>query len=310
MRHLTRRSIINHVSAHAVRIAFCLAAGWTLTASAHAPPPSSPPTTAPATQPQTTAPQNLPPAKQIIEASQAALGDPKVVNDVSSISSKATLHGPMGDVNFDLKTTRNGAFFLKQSLSNQPGFESTVCYDGKIGWMVGPDGRAQLVDEATLEQGRQQFRMLFPFWLVLHPTENFQSFETVDRVQYAGEDCYKVRLFSENEPDIQRFGYYDTDDSTIRGIGVVQESPMGPVNVDFVFSDWKEFDGVKMFTVMNVEQMGQQLKVDYTEIAFNKVDPSVFEPPPQVQELLKPKPAETQPQPAPPPATAPENSGG
>lgn len=223
-----------------------------------------------------------------------------------------------GQIVLTVKSLRNGAFHLVQRMSEIPDSESTVVFDGKHGWVRMPTGEYQVVDKPLLESGRREFNILYPFWYIFDPEGRFKSFETVERTTFNEKDCYKVRLVAEGDEGLQRFGFYGVEDKRIEGMRISQETPLGPMQVDFAFRQWKEIDGRWLFTIMVVTRADQpSVDVVYTDITFNTVEDSAFAKPAEVITLieqqekppaLEPAPGSENPPatpPAPPPPAAP-----
>lgn len=272
--------------------------------------PSPRPSTQPAaTKPDTAPPKDLPPAKEIIDASIKAMGGKEAFEAIESTSIKATMTGsPMGDVNMTMVSAKPGRFLVTQSMPAMG--ETSIGCDGTVGWMNSPMmGGYQLLDEQQTKEMQQQSNM---FRLVLKMEEDYPDHETVDKTEFNGQDCYKIKLV--NPEGKEGFAFFSVDKKLIQGMEVKEETPMGAVNVSITFDQWKEIGDVKVFTKMNIEQMGMAMAMTFNEVDFNKADPAAFELPEEVKELVKKRdaPPETQPetQPATQPATRPANGPG
>jgi zinc protease len=241
-------------------------------------PPSSQPTSKPASVPAA----DLPKAMDLIHSFHDAIGGLKNVEAVESISLKATVSTPMGENVMDLKSDRHGQFSLMQG-------PSAAGSDGKIGWAKNPmAGGYQLLEPDQIKQIAQQLKM-FSYWLFLDPGDNFETMETVDKTDLNGKSAYKVRMVAKGEEKQEQFWFFDPETKMLSGVQISQESPMGPVMLNFTFDDWKPIDSIKLYSKMMVEQMGQQVPMTYSEVQINKVEPGTFDPPAEVKELLAKK---------------------
>ena len=257
------------------------------------PPPTSrpamPPGTQPASQPATTA-KDLPKAEEIVKAALEAMGGKKAFDDIKSTSIKATMSTPMGDMTLDMKSAVPARFLLLQSF---PGMgEMSIGSDGKVGWMNNPmAGGLQLLEGEQLEQMRKQSNM---YLIVFNLQEDFKELETVDRIQFNGQDCYKVKMTPKEEGRPTQFGFFSSDSKLMQGMEITQDGPMGQQMTSTIsFAEWKPIEKLHLFTKMNIEQAGMQVGMTFTEVEFNKVDPAAFEPPAEVKELLSKKAGES-----------------
>lgn len=291
MRHLFWR-IVAGVAVHAA-ISLLPPTASAQTGTKPAPPPApvtpqSPPSEEPASTP--TAQEDpkptaeLPEPRMLFEQARSAYGDAAKIADLASISIKATLPLATGENVLDVESMRSGAFRFVQR--GQEGLAVAVYFDGSIGWIAHSDGRYELIDDFTLERGRHQFNAMFPCWLMLFPEERFKSFETVEKSTFNDRDCYKVRLHDDVK-NIQRFAHFDVEEKLMRGMTVTQDSPTGAISVQFKFNDWKEIEGVRMFTRVNIDQPNQPMVLTYTLIEFNTVSVETFDQPEQVNQMVR-----------------------
>ncbi len=211
----------------------------------------------------------------------------------------------------ELRSTRDGKFHITETGATAPGAASVVVFDGKHGWSNTARGY-ELLSEPQVAQLKDQFGMIFPFWVALNPDASFKTFKTTELTKLNEKDCYKVAVTVDGQSPFQHFGYFDVESKLLCGTGISQDGPMGTVAVNFRFGDWKEIDKLKTFSKITIDQPGQNpLDFAYTDIEVNKVDPAVFAQPDEVKELIKKQEAppaaapSTPPTDAPPPAPAP-----
>ena len=121
--------------------------------------------------------------------------------------------------------------------------------------------------------------------MVLNMEDDNKDLQTVDRAQFDGEDCYKLKMI--NEEGSEQFAFFSVDKKLIRAMQVNQEGPMGPASTTVKFEDWKTKDGLNLFNKLNIEQGGMEMTLTFDEVEFNKVDPAVFELPDDVKTLLQ-----------------------
>lgn len=270
------------------------------------PPPPDLPTPPPADdqeQPQPApVPVPLPTPQQLIVEFRETCGDPEKIASLRSVSIKANLPLPTGETHFDVQSMRSGAFRFTQRGVQQPGV--SVYFDGKNGWVEYSSSRRELIDDFTLQRARHQFNAMFPYWHVLFADERFHAMETLELTKFNEHECYKVRLHDEESRNMQRFAYFDANEKIMRGTSVTQDTPTGPVAVEFKFDEWTQVEGVKVFTKLSIEQPTQPMMITYSHVEFNTVDPSLFQQPVDVQAMIAERDA---PPPAPIPSDAPQS---
>ena len=62
---------------------------------------------------------------------------------------------------------------------------------------------------------------------------------------------------------------------------------MGTLESTIIYSDVKEFDGIKIPTRLATQMMGAEQIIVLKEIHFNQVADTVFDPPAEVKALIK-----------------------
>lgn len=113
----------------------------------------------------------------------------------------------------------------------------------------------------------------------------YAKVETIGTEATAGEDCYKVLLTpKQGRAETQ---YYSIKTGLLLKTTTVAVSPMGDVNVEATFSNYKNFDGV-LFPLRSVQKAGaQQLELTISNISFNEtIPPEYFEPPAEIRALM------------------------
>jgi hypothetical protein len=270
-----------------------------------APPPTSrpamPPSTQPASQPTATA-KDLPTADDLVKNFIEAIGGKSAIAKVESVHVAVTIEGPMGNGTLDIKTGEKNKFLILQSAN---GMEGTVGSDGTIGWAMSPMG-PQLIEGPLLEQTRKEMGR-FTYQTIFHPDQVFQSMETVDRLDFQGQDCYKVRMLPKGKPEAEQFWYFSVDKKLVQGMDAPEDTPTGPIVINYRLDDWMPGDGVTVYHKIVLAQGGMEVPMTFSTVEFNKVDPAVFEPPAEVKELVNKKnePPSSQPASTSAPATRP-----
>jgi hypothetical protein len=250
--------------------------------------PTSPDAPAPpATQPAATMPaKDLPSASKIIQDSVEALGGKKAIDSVKSMSIKGTIANPMmpQQMTLEAKMGDHDRFLHKLELPGQGGMAAGS--DGTHTWMNNPAmGGYQLVPEPA-DDSLARETSIFRYGLLFRLDEDYKDFKTLDQTQFNGKDCYKVQMTPKDDPDQELFVFFATDDKLLQGLELTQEGPMGEMKTSFMFKDWKPMDDVKVYSTMEVDQMGMMTNVSLTDIEFNTVDPAAFALPEEVKSLV------------------------
>lgn len=258
------------------------------------PPPTTPATSKPASRPESAPAKDLPAPKDIIDACIEAMGGKKKFEAIQSTMIKATMSSPMiGEMGMELYSAKPGKFLIKQKLPQNMG-EISIGSDGKVGWMNNPmQGGVKLLDDNQSKKMEQQSTL---YRIVLNMAEDCKDLQTIDRTDFNGESCYKLKMI--NEEGSEQFAYFSVDKKLIRAVQINQEGPMGPATTTVKFEDWKAKDDLNIFTKMNIEQGGMEMTLTFDEVEFNKADPAVFALPDEVKALIEKKenpPAGTQP---------------
>jgi hypothetical protein len=154
-------------------------------------------------------------------------------------------------------------------------------FDGTTGWSLNP------VTGPMLAQGKELEEKKFDadFYSDLHEPGRYTTMKTVEKTTFEGRPCYKLSLVRQS--GTEDFDYYDVETGLKAGASGTRESPMGPLSVTQVHSDYKKFGDLLLPTTMKQTAMGVQQVLTITAVEFDNVPPSMFEPPAQIKALLK-----------------------
>ena len=228
----------------------------------------------------TDSPAALPAAGEVIARSIEALGGREAILRYSSRHETGTFGIPAQGINgsAELFAAKPNRLLIK---INIPGIGDVLTgFDGQVGWSLNPMVGPQLMEGQQLAQARE----MADFYLALHEEEKYQSLETVERTEFEGTMCYKLRLVSKS--GLERFEYYAVDSGLMMGMTTSAETPMGSVPVRTVVSDYKEFGGLLYATKSVQKTGGQEIVITLASVEHDTVDDSVFELPPEIKALL------------------------
>lgn len=249
-------------------------------ATAAAQTPAAPP--APAT-PRPAAPPAvaLPSARAVIDRHIEAIGGRKAILGHTSTHAAGTMSMASSGVSgsIDVYAARPDKSFVKLSIGGIG--DVLEGFDGKIAWSV------SAITGPMLASGRELAQKKFDaaYDAELHEAARYKSMRTVEQAPWDGRPCYKLSLVHlDGTEDIE---YYDVATRLKVATVATRESPMGPVQVTVSFGDYRKFADLLVPTTMKQSTMGVQQVLTFTVVEFDKVPPSIFEPPAEIKAMLK-----------------------
>ncbi len=159
--------------------------------------------------------------------------------------------------------------------------ESVQGYNGEIGWaedmMQGP----RLLDGDMLEQERRGAR----FHAELEYPDLFPERTTAGEVEWDGQAAWQLDLVDAKGNEESHF--FAQDSNLLIGVESTTSTEMGTMDAATTLSDYQEFGGIQLPTVMNMSlSMGVEFTITTESVTFDDVDPSVFEPSDAIKALL------------------------
>lgn len=165
---------------------------------------------------------------------------------------------------------------------NIPGVGDIVeGYNGKHGWTVSPMSGPMLLEGKQLDEKRFDA----DFYGELHDDSRYQSMTTLERTEFDGRQCYKLRLVRKD--GAEEFEFYDVETGLKAGRIATRETPMGSVTGTAVETDYKKFGNLLQPTTVKNSLMGMQQLITITTIEYDAVPPSAFDPPAEIRALIK-----------------------
>jgi hypothetical protein len=272
----------------AVRVACVIVAGVITFAAdgtnAQAPAAQKPATQDPKASPATEtpkAPATLPSARSILDRHIAAIGGKDAVLSHSSTRATGTFSVASAGMNGSLEViaAKPDKSMVKIAI---PGVgEILEGYDGKSGWTLSPMTGPMLLDGKQLEEKRYDA----DFFSELHDDSRYASMITVEKSDFEGRPCYKVKLVRKNGGE--DFEFYDVETGLKAGRIATRETPMGTITGTSVESDYKKFGNLLQPTTVKNTMMGMQQLITIASIEYDTVPPAAFEPPAEIKALIK-----------------------
>jgi hypothetical protein len=248
--------------------------------------------TAPATAPAETTPAaDLPAAADLVKRAIEASGGQDAFESIKAMTFKVEMAGPMGPVTkMDINSMRPDKFALSTVTPQGP---ASMGMKGDIAWAHDPFQGYHLIPE----EQRRDIHMLDPYGFFYELHEHKAEYTTIDRLEFNGADCFKVRLSAEGDPD--HFAYFDSESGHLSGVDQMNETPMGAMMITMQFDAYEDVKPLRLFTkaalVLGGNVMGT---MNFSDLTFNEVEAGAFELPDEVKALVKEQAAQATTRPA------------
>lgn len=159
--------------------------------------------------------------------------------------------------------------------------ESVTGFDGEIGWSIDPMMGPRLLRGKELDQVLDQA----DFYGDLYDPASFTVMEVLGLEDFGGTPCYAVRLVRLS--GLESFEFFEVENGLIRGLRNTQESVMGSIAVTTFLSEYREFGGPLVPTMMVQEfGMGQTAEITVQSVEYNTVPAETFDLPAEISALV------------------------
>ena len=225
----------------------------------------------------------LPTAKSLMDKHDAAIGGRAALAKYSSVKQTGAMNIPAAGLDASIEIFKEKSGMFLQKIVIGPIGEIAQGFDGKTAWGMQPQVGAMVLEGEQAREMKAQGEFFGNF----HDMANYKSAETVELVDFEGRKCYKVKLA--RVAGGEGFEFFDAATGLTAGaIREVDVPGQGKISQTSVFSDYKEFGGVKIPT--KIAQRGGQfdVTVNITAVEYDKVDPATFALPDAVKSLVKP----------------------
>lgn len=225
--------------------------------------------------------EELPEARKIIDRYVEAIGGEDLMRDQPGQHMVGRMAVPAQGVGGDLEvySAPPNRLLVKVEI---PGLGAVSSgFDGQVGWTINPAMGPMVLEGRQLDQMRQQA----DFYGALHPTDLIASLETVERTEFEGHSCYKVKVVTTWGEEY--FEYFDVETGLMVGVERTQASPMGEIPVTSVVSDYEEFDGLLVATKSVQRMMGVEQIITLTSVESWTPDEATFELPAEIEALTE-----------------------
>jgi len=225
--------------------------------------------------------ESLPPASEIIDRYQQAIGGRDALLRQPSSRSTGRVEIPAAGFTGTLEIVYGEPDRMLMVMNIAGAGEIRTVFDGSVGWITNPMTGPMLLDGDLLEQTRADADVRTK----LREGPNIEALETVERTERNGEACHRVRVTWTSGRET--FDCYSIETGLLIATEGVQESPFGSAEVTIVIGDYVEFDGVRVPTRVVHRTMGLEQIMILDSVQHGPADPSIFEPPAEIQALIR-----------------------
>jgi hypothetical protein len=223
----------------------------------------------------------LPPPRSVLDRHLEAIGGRDAVQGHDSTHAKGTFSIPASGISgtLDAYAARPNRSLIKVTLEGLG--DVTEAFDGTTGWSVSPLTGPMLLEGRQFEEKRFDA----DYESELRSDTRYASITTVEKTQFDGRECYKVRLVrTTGGEDIE---FYDVETGLKAGSITTRETPMGTVTATTIETDYRRFGRLLQATTIRSRVGGVEQVITITSIEYDTVQPSVFAMPPAIEALLR-----------------------
>ncbi len=227
----------------------------------------------------------LPAAKEVIAKYIQAVGGREAILKTAALRAKGKYEIPNMSVSGQVEMVRAKPNRQLVKISIEGFGQTSIGFDGKVGWMIDPMVGPKLMDGKMLDQTREDAE----FYSQLHDETNYRTLEVVGKVVFEGQECYQMKVVWKSGREGTEF--FDLKTGLIAGTTLTQETAQGQIQVVNRFTEYKKFGDLTQPTRM-VQKMGEIEQVlTLTSFSYDPVPETEFEQPEAIKALLKGQPA-------------------
>src|SRR5262245_7482432 len=222
----------------------------------------------------------LPDAREIVNRHVKAIGGREAILARKSMHASGTLSVPSSGMSGPVHVygAAPDSVLVKASIAGIG--EITDGYDGRHAWTISPMTGPALKTGKELEQTKLDA----DFYSELRDPKKY-TLTTIEKTLFDGRDCYKVRV--KRTDGSEDFDFYDVATGLRAGSINTRETPMGTMTVSNSEGGYKKFGKITQPTILTQKIMGLEQKITLDTVEYDKVDPTVFEPPAVIKALIK-----------------------
>lgn len=211
----------------------------------------------------------LPAASDILAKYVTALGGTAAIENISTRLEKGTINfgsGPPFAVERITKSPAKQIFTV-----HLPAGESSTAFDGGRGWLSFPGSPLREMHHSDFPGARLDANLHFPVDLA----SLYTTIGSIQQIKMGSSEAILVFARKDGQPPLEL--YFDRNSGLLLRQLRFAETPLGlnPTRIDF--SDYADFDGVKVPRHLIIAGPGRRLEIQFDEIKQNlPVDDAVF----------------------------------
>lgn len=221
-----------------------------------------------------------PDAKSLISKYQSAINADALLK-AKSIKQTGTFEAPAMNISATVEVLRGAPNKLIAKSVTGMG-EVIQGYDGRVGFRVDP------MQGNKVLQGKELDELLEEALLTAYVRniDHFTTMETLKKKKIDGQQCYEVKLVWKSGHEVH--DCYAVDSGLLVATSTKIEVPRaGSVEVVKSFSDYKDFNGIKLPTLIVTSARGQVGgKISISTVAFDQLDDSAFALPESIRAMV------------------------
>lgn len=228
-------------------------------------------------------PAKLPTAAEVISKYVEVTGGLEKYKAVKSLKQTGTLSIPAAGINgtMEVKVASPDKVLVAVELPGA-GNESSGS-DGTTVWSDSTMSGTRLLVDKEAEQTKREadFRRMYD------PASVYKSLEVTGVEEVEGEKCYELKI-TKDDGDTQMEYYSIKSGLQTKSISTAQ-SAMGPMEIESMAGEYKEFGGIKFPTQMTQKlPNGMEMVVEFSEIVVNPELPAdTFALPEKIKKLVE-----------------------
>ncbi len=224
--------------------------------------------------------EEVPSAEQVIARYVEAIGGADLIRSRTSMHMVGEFSMPAMGITGPMEVSVSGMKSLTVIDLEGVG-RISVGFDGETAWEMNPFQGPRIKEGKELQQVLEDTGPES----MLRDASLFTTRETVGKSEWAGEECWRVRLVWKSGRE--SFECYSIATGLLIGTETTAATSMGEVPTTITVQEYKDFDGIKFATKATQAAMGVEQQFTFTAVHFMDIDPKVFDLPPEIQALVK-----------------------
>lgn len=224
----------------------------------------------------------LPAAASLFERYLEVSGTEAALAGLENLQVHSVMRIPAAGIEGEIKVQFQSPNLLLVS-QNVPGIGAgTVGFNGQTAWssdnMIGPriiEGKER---EEFLMDSQIDSDVEFMHW--------YPKMKTVGLVEFKGKPAYQVEATTRFDRTDTK--YFDPEGGLILGESYAVESPLGPMSMVIVYTEWAKMEGILLPRLTQIETGPITMETEILTVVKNQVlEEGIFALPPEIQELLE-----------------------